>query len=325
MKLIIQIPCFNEAQTLEQTIKDLPLEIPGIDTIEYMVIDDGSTDSTVDIARKAGVHHIVRQNYNKGLAVTFINGIRHATALGADIVVNTDGDNQYCGDCIPRLIKPIIDNQADLVIGCRPIMDHPEFSGVKKFFQIAGSWVIRKISKTSVRDAASGFRSFSREACMRLNVHSNFSYCMETLIQAGNIGLKVASVEININSKTRESRLFKSTYQYIVKSGTTIVAMFVFYRPGLFFSLGSLLSFFIALLIGGRFLYLTYLTNSPDPLRTYLPSLILLAIFAIFGMVMSLLAVYGEMAKAQRRLLEEIVVNQRRAMNDEGRASDQST
>ena len=312
MKLIIQIPCYNEAHTIEQTINDLPTHVDGIDTIEYLVLDDGSMDDTSAVAKRCGAHHIVRQTYNKGLAATFSNGIAHAIALGADIVVNTDGDNQYRGQDIAKLVKPICEQLADIVVGCRPVKTHPEFNLLKKCLQYAGSWVLRKISKTTIRDAASGFRAFSREACMRLYVHSSFSYCMETLIQAGNIGLKVASVDIEINPKTRESRLFKNTFQYVFKSASTIVSVFVLYRPGSFFLLCSLGSFFVSFLLGARFLYLTYLTHPSDPTRTYLPSLILLSIFATFGMILIFLGIYGEMAKAQRRLLEEIITNQRK-------------
>ncbi|MFZ1984616.1 MAG: glycosyltransferase family 2 protein [Desulfatitalea sp.] len=312
MKLIVQIPCYNEAATLEQTVRDLPKKIEGVDTIEYLVIDDGSMDDTSAVAERIGVHHIIRQNYNKGLAATFSNGINHSISLGADIVVNTDGDNQYCGQDIPMIVKPILEKKADMVIGCRPIKDHPEFSFLKKGFQYIGSWVLRKISKTTVRDAASGFRAFSREACMRLYVHTRFSYCMETLIQAGNSGLKVESIDIRINPKTRESRLFRNVFQYLFKSVTTIISMFVLYRPGFFFLLCSLFSFAISLLLGIRYVYLTFLTNHPDPIRTYLPSLILLSIFATLGMILVILGVYGEMAKAQRKLLEEIIVNQRK-------------
>ncbi|MCP4747093.1 MAG: glycosyltransferase family 2 protein [Desulfobacteraceae bacterium] len=312
MKLIIQIPCYGEAETIEQTVRDLPVNIEGIDTIEYLVIDDGSTDGTYQIAERAGVHHVIRQDYNKGLASTFAKGIAHAISLGADIVVNTDGDNQYCGKDIAKLVQPILEKKADIVIGCRPITNHPEFSFIKKGLQHLGSWVLRKISKTTVRDAASGFRAFTREACMRLYVHSNFSYCMETLIQAGNSGLKVTSVDIDINPKTRDSRLFSNIFQYILKSGATMVSMFVLYRPGSFFLLSSLSSFFIATVLGVRYLYLVFIANAPDPFRTYLPSLILLSIFATFGMILTLLGVYGELSKAQRRLLEEIIINQRK-------------
>jgi glycosyltransferase involved in cell wall biosynthesis len=312
MKLIIQIPCYNEANTLEDTIRDLPSDIPHIDTIEFMVIDDGSTDDTVKIARQAGVHHVIRQEQNKGLASTFYNGITHALALGADIVVNTDGDNQYNGKDIPKLVQPILEKKADIVVGCRPIVDHPEFSFIKKILQRTGSWVMRGISKTDIRDASSGFRAYSREACIRMFLHTNFSHCMETLIQAGNNGLQVLSVDIRVNPRTRKSRLYKSIFQYLYRSILTILSMFILYRPGFFFFLGSIVSFFISILLGLRFVYLVYMTTTPDPTRTYLASVILLSIFATFGMILLVLALYGELAKAQRKLLEEILINQRK-------------
>jgi len=311
MKLIIQIPCYNEEGTLEQTVKDLPLNIPGIDKIEYLVIDDGSTDNTVKIAQKVGVHHIYSLGTNRGLAKAFSSGMIQALSLGADILVNTDGDNQYCGQDIPELVQPIIDRKADIVVGCRPIMNHPEFNIAKKILQVFGSWTLRRISKTTVRDAASGFRAFSRDACQRLFIHSSFSYCMETLIQAGNTGLCVSSVDIRVNPKTRKSRLFKNVFQYINKSGKSILSMFLLYRPGSFFFTFSQLLFAAAAFLGFRFIYLVYFTPFPNPTRTYLPSIILLSILAIMGMLLLLLGILGEQAQAQRRLLEEIISNQR--------------
>jgi glycosyltransferase involved in cell wall biosynthesis len=311
MKLIIQIPCYNEEKTLAETVRDLPGKIDGIDEIEIMVIDDGSSDKTVAVAEKLGVHHIVRQIYNKGLAKTFMNGINHALKNKADIVVNTDGDNQYFGGDIEKLVRPIIEKKADMVVGCRPIMEHPEFNVIKKILQVCGSWVLRKISKTDARDAASGFRAFSKETCLKIFVHSNFSYCMETLIQAGNSGLKVASVDIRVNKKTRESRLFTNMFQYVKKSGMTILSMFLIYRPGLFFSFCGIFSFSISFLIGMRFLWLTYFVSSPNPDRTYIPSLILLSIFTFLGLVSLILGVFGELMKFQRKLVEELIQKQR--------------
>ncbi|HEY8240677.1 MAG TPA: glycosyltransferase family 2 protein, partial [Kiritimatiellia bacterium] len=193
MKLIIQIPCFNEAETLPATVRDLPKSIPGVDSIEVLVVDDGSTDNTAEVARGLGVHHVLGLGSNHGLARAFSLGIEQALRLGADIVVNTDADNQYCGADIPKLVQPILENHADIVVGSRPIADHPEFSATKKQLQLAGSRTLRWISKTTVRDAASGFRAYSREACLRNFIYSSFSYCMESLIQAGNMGLRVAS------------------------------------------------------------------------------------------------------------------------------------
>lgn len=303
MKVIIQIPCLNEEKTLVATVRDLPRAIPGVDVLEYLVVDDGSTDRTAEVAREAGVHHVLRLGSNRGLARAFANGIEKALELGADIVVNTDADNQYCAADIPKLLAPILANQADLVVGSRPIVEHPEFGPVKKLLQLAGSWTLRHISKTTVRDAASGFRAFSREACLRVFIYSSFSYCMETLIQAGNMGLRVASVDIGVNPTTRPSRLFKSIPEYIRKQAGTMLTMFVLYRPGRFFSSVGMLLLAGAFGIGVRFLYLVYVT--PEPGRTHLPSLILLSVLALGGFVCFLLAVLGELVKFQRRIGEE--------------------
>jgi len=313
MKLVIQIPCFNEEQTLPQTIRDLPKSIPGIDQIEILVVDDGSTDRTVEVARSCGAHHILSLGTNRGLGRAFAAGVEKALSLGADIVVNTDGDNQYAGADIAKLVEPILERQADMVVGCRPILDHPEFSPLKKLLQLAGSWTLRLLSKTSVRDAPSGFRAFSREACLRLIIYSQFSYCMESLIQAGNSQLRVDSVDIRVNSTTRQSRLFKSTPEYLWKSGSTMVTMFVHYRPSFFFGLLSAVNFTGAVLIGLRFLYLVYLAPAAaTEHRTYLPSLILLAVLAIFGAGLAALAIIAELLRANRRLLEEILYQLRR-------------
>ncbi len=304
MKLIIQIPCYNEAGTLPVTVRSLPRSIPGIDRIEVLVIDDGSTDGTADVARSLGVDHVLSLGSNRGLAKAFARGLDHAVALGADVVVNTDGDNQYFGEDVAKLVEPILTNRADMVIGCRPIVDHPEFGVVKKGLQLAGSWALRQISKTTVRDAASGFRAFSRETCQRLYIYSTFSYCMETLIQAGTIGLRVASVDVRVNGALRPSRIVKSIPDYVYKSGMTILAMFVLYRPGRFFA--SLAAGFLALAfgLGLRFLYNVYLAPSV-PGRTYLPSLILLAVCALTGFLLLLLGIMAELVRAQRRLTEE--------------------
>jgi glycosyltransferase involved in cell wall biosynthesis len=314
MKVIIQIPCFNEEATLPDTIRDLPKAIPGVNVLEYLVVDDGSSDRTAEVARELGVHHVLRLGSNRGLARAFANGIEKALELGADIVVNTDADNQYCAADIPKLVAPILANQADMVVGCRPIVDHPEFGPVKKLLQLAGSLTLRHISKTTVRDAASGFRAFSRETCQKLFIYSSFSYCMETLIQAGNRGLRVASVDIGVNPTTRPSRLFKSIPEYIRKQAGTMLTMFVLYRPGRFFSsLGALLMTGV-FVIGVRFLYLVYV--APEPGRTHLPSLILLSVLALGGFVCFLLAVLGELVKSQRRIGEENLYLLRRARCD---------
>ncbi len=327
MKLVIQIPCFNEEQTLPQTIRDLPKSIPGIDQIEILVVDDGSTDRTVEVARLCGAHHILSLGTNRGLGRAFAAGLEKAVSLGADIVVNTDADNQYMGADIAKLVEPILQHRADMVVGCRPIVNHPEFSPLKKLLQLTGSWTLRLLSKTSVRDAASGFRAFSREACKRLVIYTRFSYCMESLIQAGNSHLRVDSVDIRVNSTTRQSHLFKSTPEYVWKSGSTMAAMFVHYRPSLFFGLLAGVNLTGAVFLGLRFLYHIYLVPASAQHRTYIPSLILLAVLAIFGAGSATLAVIAELLRANRRLLEEILYQLRRqaaGRSSSGPASSQS-
>ena len=313
MRLFIQIPCLNEEETLPQTLADLPREIPGIATIEYLVIDDGSTDRTIEVARECGAHHVLSLGSNRGLATAFRLGVDYALRHGADIVVNTDGDNQYCGADIAKLVEPVINQKADIVVGSRPIMDHPEFGIFKKALQLAGSWVLRFISRTTVRDAPSGFRAFSREACLRIFLYTRFSYCMETLIQAGNNGLRILSVDIRVNPKTRDSRLFKSIPQYIWKTGSTMVSMFILYRPSRLFITIAVALFTSSFILGIRFIYLVYLLPAPEPGRTYLPSVILLAILAFAGFLMVAVAILAELSRTQRRLTEETLYQARLA------------
>ena len=307
MKLVIQIPCYNEAKTLPAVVRDLPRQVAGFDAVEFLVVDDGSSDGTAEIATSLGVDHVLRLGSNRGLATAFTRGIDEALRLGADVVVNTDGDNQYCGADVERLVAPLLENRADMVIGCRPIVDHPEFGRLKKALQLLGSFTLRRISMTEARDAASGFRAFSREACQRLYLHSRFSHCMESLIQAGANGLRVASVDVRVNPATRPSRLFGSTLQYLYRSTATIVAMFVLYRPGRFFTWLASPFLTIALGLGLRFLYLVYWTADARYGRTYLPSLILLAVCSVVGFLLLALGILGELTKAQRRLAEEQV------------------
>jgi glycosyltransferase involved in cell wall biosynthesis len=313
MLLFIQIPCLNEEDTLPMALADLPREIPGVESIQYLVIDDGSTDRTIEAARECGAHHVLSLGSNRGLATAFRMGVDYALAHGADIVVNTDGDNQYCGADIARLVQPILDGSADLVVGCRPIVDHPEFGMVKKTLQILGSWVLRLISKTTVRDAPSGFRAFSREACQRIFLYSKFSYCMETLIQAGNNGLRISSVDIRVNPKTRDSRLFSSIPQYLWKTGSTMISMFILYRPSrLFISLAALFGA-PALFLAGRFIWLVYIAEHSDPRRTYLPSLLIMAVLALTSFMLVVVAILAELSRTQRRLTEEVLFQTKRS------------
>ena len=305
MKLVIQIPCLNEEATLPATIRDLPREVPGFSSVEFLVIDDGSTDRTVSVAEKSGADHVLSLGSRRGLAFAFQRGIEHCLALGADVVVNTDADNQYCARDIPLLVAPIVAGQADLVVGCRPIISHPEFSFLKKILQVVGSWTLRLLSQTCVRDAASGFRAYSRETCLRLFLCSRFSHCMETLIQAGNSGMRVGSVDVQINAQTRPSRLFRSIPEYVLRSGATILNMFLLYRPlELFLSL-SILLFASAGALALRFIYFIYFLNAIEIGRTHLPSLIFMATLIILGGLTAALGLIGLLIRNQRRLLEE--------------------
>jgi len=321
VKLVIQIPCYNEERTLPQTVRDLPTAIPGIDEIEILVIDDGSTDRTVAVARELGVHHILSFGRRCGLASAFTNGLETALSLGADIIVNTDGDNQYCGADVAKLVQPVLLQNADMVVGCRPIESHHEFSPLKKLLQRLGSAVLRHLSETSVPDAASGFRAFSRSSAQRLFLHSRFSHCIETLIQAGNLRLRIASVDIRVNPATRESRLYRSLPEYIWKSGMTMVAMVMHYRPSRVFGTLAAFCYLGILYLGLRFIFLVYLFPETEAHRTYIPSLILVATLAAFAAGLTLLAVVAEMIRSQTRLTEEVLFQLRRQSDDKEQRS----
>lgn len=254
-KLIIQIPCFNEEQTLGITLDALPRQVPGFDVVEWLVIDDGSTDATVDVARARGVDHIVSVPTNRGLANAFRTGLRAAVHLGADVIVNTDADNQYQADDIPKLTAPIIEGRADMVVGARAISDIEHFSRRKKLLQKLGSWVVRVASRTQVADAPSGFRAFTREVAKRLNVFSDYTYTLETLIQAGHQRFVVASVPIRTNQDLRPSRLLRSMASYVRFSAMTIIRTFVAYTPMRFFGVPGAVSLAAGVAIGLRFLY----------------------------------------------------------------------
>ena len=254
MKLIIQIPCYNEEKTLELAYRDLPRHIDGIDTIEYLIINDGSKDGTVQKARELGFHHVVSFRRNKGLARGFLAGLDACLRLGADIIVNTDADNQYCGADIEKLVRPILEKKADMVIGERPIDETEHFSWKKKKFQHLGSWVVRVASHTDVPDAPSGFRAYSREAAMRMNVVNEYTYTLETIIQAGRSKMAVASVPIRTNPETRPSRLFSSMWRYMKRSASVIIRSTAMYRPLQFFCTIGAILFVLGLVVGIRFL-----------------------------------------------------------------------
>ncbi len=310
MKLIIQIPCYNEEHTLPMTLADLPKRIDGVDCIETQVIDDGSTDNTAEVARQLGVTHIIKFRQHRGLAAAFKAGVGNALGNRADILVNTDGDNQYCGMDIPLLVKPIIDGSSDVVIGCRPIDEHPEFSPLKKMLQRFGSWVLRKASNTNVKDAASGFRAYNQEALLHINIFSDFSYCMETLIQAGYHNLKVSSCDIRVNRKTRESRLFKHIGSYLVNSGKTITKIFILYRSGQFFTWISAVLFMAAMALAVRYIILVTFNSATGGL--FWPSIVLAGALLMASFFVYLTGVLSDLLAANRKLSEEILFKLRK-------------
>lgn len=302
MKLIIQIPCYNEEETLELAYRDLPRKIKGIDEIEYLIINDGSQDGTVQKARELGFHHIVSFKQNKGLARGFMAGLDACLHLGADIIVNTDADNQYCGADIQKLVKPILEEKADIVIGERPIDQTEHFSWKKKKFQHLGSWVVRVASGTDIPDAPSGFRAYSREAALKLNVVNEYTYTLETIIQAGHNKIAMTSVPIRTNAETRPSRLFSSMWKYMKRSATVITRSFVMYKPLKFFSaVGGILMLFGAVL-GIRFLIFMAMGDG----RGHVQSLILTAILIMMGFQTLTIGLLSDTIAANRKIMEDI-------------------
>ncbi len=303
MKLVIQIPCYNEAGTLARTIEDIPKEIPGIDELKILIIDDGSTDDTVEIARKMGAE-VLSMPYHQGLAHAFASGIRHALSMGADIIVNTDGDNQYQGRFISNLIQPVIKGDADMVIGCRPFDEIEHFSRIKTFLQKAGSRVVQFLTGVKIPDVTTGFRAYSRTAARRMKIFSDFTYTVETLIQAAKSGLRVATVPIKTNPPTRPSRLFRGNWYYVRKQTGTILRVWALYSPVKLFSRSG----FICLVLGSalffRFFYY-YLISWPEP-SGKVQSLLIAAIFFIFGFFLILIGVLADLIGVNRRLIEEL-------------------
>lgn len=311
MKLIIQIPCFNEEDNLPNTLSALPKQIDGIDIIETMIIDDGSSDRTVDVASWNGVNHIIKLNRHQGLASAFKTGINEAVKLGADIIVNTDADNQYCADDIQLLVKPILENKADIVIGARAIDDIKSFSPLKKFLQKLGSKVMRFVSSADVQDAPSGFRAFNKEAATLLNVFDKYTYTMETIIQAKPKGLEIVSVPIRTNPEIRKSRLVKNMFEYVKNSLFTMLRIFIIYRPFRFFIFIALIALLIGVAIGFRFLYYVYIGAGAG----HVQSLILSAIFIISGVQVALIAVLADLLAINRKLIEDIQVRIKKIEN----------
>lgn len=300
MKLIIQIPCFNEEEALPQTLKDIPRKFDGVDDVEILIIDDGSKDRTSEVAKSHGVNHILRFRHHKGLAAGFSAGIDAALKLGADIIVNTDADNQYCAQDIQKLIDPIIEHRADVVIGDRQVMYIEHFSPLKKMLQKLGSWMVRQLSGTKIPDATSGFRAYSREAALRMNVISNFTYTLETVIQAGKKNIAIDHVPINTNEPVRPSRLFSSIPSYLKRSAATITRIYALYEPlKIFLYIGGTV-FGVGFVIGLRFVYFHLIGEGG-----HVQSLILAAVLMIVGFQVVMIGLLADIISANRRLIED--------------------
>ena len=320
MKLIIQIPCFNEAETLEIALNDLPKKIDGIDEIEYLIINDGSKDNTVEVAKNWGVNYVVSFKQNKGLAKGFMAGLDACLRNGADIIVNTDADNQYVGADIEKLVRPILNGEADIVIGERPIDQTEHFSPLKKKLQHFGSWVVRKASKTDIPDAPSGFRAYSREAALRMNVVNEYTYTLETIVQAGRNRMAITSVPIRTNGELRPSRLFNSMMGYVKKSMLTIIRAFLMYRPLMFFtSLGSIMGL-VGVGIGVRFRCFLFSGNGAG----HIQSLILASMMIILGVMTIIVGLQGDIIAANLKLLEDIQYHVRKLDYDHREDEDES-
>jgi glycosyltransferase involved in cell wall biosynthesis len=301
-KLIIQVPCFNEELTLGATLKDLPASVPGIDQVETLVIDDGSTDNTIAVAREHGVNHIVALPRHQGLAKAFMAGLEASLKAGADIIVNTDADNQYCADDIPKLVEPILKGSAEIVVGARPIGETDHFSITKQYLQKLGSWVVRLASRTDIPDAPSGFRAISRKAAMQLHVFNEYTYTLETIIQAGQKSMAIVSVPVRTNPYSRPSRLFKSVPAYLQRQVSTILRIFMTYRPFRFFAIPGILLFIAGFGIGLRFLYF-YLTEGGDG---KIQSLILAALLMGSGFFLVVVGLLADLVGVNRNLLERL-------------------
>lgn len=302
MKLIIQIPCYNEAETLEVALNDLPKHIDGIDEIEYLIINDGSKDNTVEVAKRWGVNYVVNFRRNKGLAMGFMAGMDACLRNNADIIVNTDADNQYAGSDIEKLVRPIINGETDIVIGERPIDTTEHFSPLKKKLQHFGSFVVRKASKSDIPDAPSGFRAYSREAAMRLNVVNEYTYTLETIVQAGRTKIAQTSVPIKTNPELRESRLFNSMFGYVKKSMLTILRALMMYKPMRFFNIIGGIIFGLGVLLGIRYLVYFAMGNGGG----HIQSLILTSILIFMGFQTILIGLLSDLIASNRKLLEDV-------------------
>jgi glycosyltransferase involved in cell wall biosynthesis len=311
VKLVIQIPCLNEEETLPLVFADMPSSIPGIDEIEYLVVDDGCTDRTVEVARQLGVRHFVRHTRNMGLGQSFQDGVLKALEMGADILVNTDGDNQYPSGRIGDLVAPIVAGRADIVVADRQTHKIEHFSAVKKRLQKVGSRVVSLAAGTDLPDAASGFRAYSRESLMRLNMVTKFSYCMETIIQAGAKRLCIVSIPVDTNPKTRESRLFRSTPEHVIKSAVTILRAYIMYRPLVMFAWTGLVMFLLGLVPFVRFLVITEFGNGGGVGR-HIQSLLVGGVLVLASVITFSLGVIADLIRINRSLIEDGLVQQKR-------------
>ena len=302
MKLIIQIPCYNEAETLEIALNDLPKKIDGIDEIEYLIINDGSKDATIEVAKKWGVHYVVNFKRNKGLAKGFMAGLDACLRNGADLIVNTDADNQYDGADIEKLVRPILEGKTDIVIGERPIDDTEHFSPLKKKLQHFGSYVVRKASKSDIPDAPSGFRAYSREAAMRMNVINEYTYTLETIVQAGRTKIAQTSVPIKTNPELRKSRLFNSMFGYVKKSMLTILRAFMMYKPMRFFNTVGAIIMTCGVALGIRFLVYLFIGEGTG----HIQSLILTSMLILVGFQTFLIGLQADLIAANRKLIEDV-------------------
>ncbi|KVQ54253.1 glycosyltransferase family 2 protein [Burkholderia territorii] len=302
MKLIIQVPCFNEAATLPIALAALPRRIPGFDRVEWLIIDDGSSDGTIEVARAAGVDHIIRHPRNRGLARAFMTGLEACLQRGADVIVNTDADNQYNAADIPALVRPIYVGDADIVVGARPIDEIAHFSPLKKALQKIGSWVVRAVSRTDIPDTTSGFRAYSRHAAQRLTVFSNYTYTLETIIQAGQRDMSIVSVPIRVNGFLRPSRLVKSIGSYVMRSTHTILRIFVIYRPAAFFGTLGTIVLGAGVATALRFVYFWATGHGTG----HVQSLILASILVGAGFQTLLIAIVADLLSTNRKLLEDV-------------------
>ena len=311
MKLIIQIPCYNEEDSLPITLKAIPKEINGIDKTEILIINDGSSDNTVRIAQDSGVHYIVNFSKNVGLARAFDAGLKACVRYGADIIVNLDADNQYCADDIEKLVEPIIEHRADIVIGARPINSIKHFSPVKKLLQKLGSFVMKKLSGADISDAPSGFRAFSREAAMKINIFDTYTYTMESIIQAQRKGLSILSVPIRVNADLRPSRLIKNNFTYIFRSAKTMIRFFIIYHPFRFFISLASIFFILGFFLGFRYLYFFLLGDGAG----HIQSLILCGLLITGGFQTALLAIISDLLAINRKLIEDVQIKVQKLQN----------